>query len=90
VKASANLIILNSLTVLNERQFRNYLSEPKSNNEKGALDNPIESADGNEMFVRLSAFEDDKNNNVEYEIIQIGRNEMILGFDAFKGTLERN
>lgn len=60
VKASANLITLNSLTVLNERQFRNYLSEPKNDNEKGALDNPIESANGNEMFVRLSAFDDDK------------------------------
>lgn len=60
VKASANLITLNSLNVLNERQFRNYLSEPKNDNEKGALDNPVESADGNEMFVRLSAFDEDK------------------------------
>ena len=60
VKASANLITLSSLSVLNERQFRNYLSEPKNDNEKGALDNPIESANGNEMFVRLSAFDDDK------------------------------
>jgi len=60
VKASANLIALSSLTVLNKYQFRNYLSDPKSDIEQGALDNPIESADGNEMFVRLSAFADDK------------------------------
>jgi len=60
VKASANLITLNYLAVLNERQFRNYLGEPQNNNERGALDNPVESADGNEMFARLSAFDDDK------------------------------
>jgi len=36
------------------------LSEPKNDSEKGALDNPVEPADGNEMFVRLSAFDDDK------------------------------
>lgn len=60
VKATANLITLNSLTVLNERQYRNYLNEPKNDNEKGAIENPVESADGNEMFVRLSAFDDDK------------------------------
>lgn len=60
VKASAKLITLNSVNVLNERQFRNFLSEPKNESEKGALDNPVKSADGNEMFVRLSAFDDDK------------------------------
>ena len=60
VKASANLVTLNSLAVLSERQVRNYLSEPKNESEKGALDNPVESANGNEMFVRLSAFDDDK------------------------------
>lgn len=60
VKASANLITLNSLAVLSERQFRNYLGEPQNDNEKGVLDNPVESANGNEMFVRLSAFDDDK------------------------------
>ena len=60
VKASANLITLNSLAVLNERQFRNYLGEPQNNNERGALDNPVESANGNEMFARLSAFDNDK------------------------------
>jgi len=60
IKAGAELISLNSITVLNEKQFRNQANEPKSDNEKGALDNPIESADGKEIFVRLSAFDDDK------------------------------
>lgn len=60
IKSSASLISLDSFTVLNEKQFRNQVNELKSENEKGALDNPIENADGNEMFVRLSAFDDDK------------------------------
>ena len=59
-KASATTITLSSFSVLNERQLRNYLSEPKNDNEKGAIDNPVESADGSEMFVRLSAFDNDK------------------------------
>jgi hypothetical protein len=60
VKASANLIALSSVSVINERQLRNYLNEPKNDNEKGALDNPVESGNGNETVVRLSAFDDDK------------------------------
>ena len=60
IKSSAGLISLNSIIVLNEKQFRDQINEPKSENEKSALDNQIESADGNEMFVRLSAFDDDK------------------------------
>lgn len=59
-KASAELITLNAMKVLSEKQFRNQVSEPKDEKEKGALDNPIESADGKEIFVRLSAFDDDK------------------------------
>jgi hypothetical protein len=51
---------LSSITILNEKQYRNQASEPKSENEKGALDNPVENASGVEVFVRLSAFEEDK------------------------------
>lgn len=60
IKASANFIALNSLTVLNEKQFRNVLNESKSESEKGAIDNAVIKANGNEIFVRLSAFDDDK------------------------------
>jgi hypothetical protein len=60
IKASASLISLNSVTVLNEKQFRNQANESKDISEKGAIDNPVESADGNDMFVGLSAFDDDK------------------------------
>jgi len=60
IKARAEAITLNSITVLNEKQYRNKASEPKSENEKGAIDNPVENASGAEIFVRLSAFDDDK------------------------------
>jgi hypothetical protein len=60
IKARSEVITLNAMTVLNEKQFRNQANEPKNDNEKGALDNPIESANGKEIFVRLSAFDDDK------------------------------
>ena len=45
---------------LNEKQFRNLVSESKNENERGAIENPVINADGTEVFVRLSAFEDDK------------------------------
>jgi hypothetical protein len=59
-KARAELITLNAIKVLNEKQFRNQVNEPKNDKEKGAIDNPVENANGTENFVRLSAFEDDK------------------------------
>lgn len=60
IKASAKLITLNSINVLNENQFRNQANDSKDKSENGAIDNSVESANGNEMFVRLSAFDDDK------------------------------
>jgi hypothetical protein len=60
IKAKAEAITLNSISVLSEKQFRKMVSEPKNENEKGALDNPIENANGEEIFVRLSAFYDDR------------------------------
>lgn len=60
IKAKADLITLNSIKVLNEKQFRNQVNESKNENEKGALDNKVENANGEEIFVRLSAFDDDK------------------------------
>lgn len=59
-KASASVITLNSISVLNEKQYRNIVSESKSLNERGAIDNPVVNANGEDVFVRLSAFEDDK------------------------------
>jgi hypothetical protein len=59
-KASASIIELSSMTVLNEKQFRNIVSESKSENEKGAIENPVVSANGDKVFIRLSAFDNDR------------------------------
>lgn len=60
IKASADYITLNSISVLNEKQFRSVVNESKNEKERGAIDNPVENATGEEIFVRLSAFDDDK------------------------------
>lgn len=60
IRLSANELTLINISVLNEKQFRNLVSESKSENEKGAIDNPVENADGKEIFVRLSAFDNDR------------------------------
>ena len=60
VKSRASLITLNSLSVLNEKQIRSIVRESKNQNEKGAIENPVERTDGEEMFARLSAFENDR------------------------------
>lgn len=59
-KSRAELITLNAMKVLSEKQFRSQVSEPKDEKEKGAIDNAVEFANGEEIFVRLSAFDDDK------------------------------
>lgn len=57
IKAGANYITLNSVAVLNETQIRNAVNESKSEKESGAIDNAVENANGEEIFVRLSAFD---------------------------------
>jgi hypothetical protein len=51
IKSSANYITLDSISVLNEKQFRNIFSESRNEVERGALENPVESATGKEIFV---------------------------------------
>ncbi|HEV8079468.1 MAG TPA: hypothetical protein VGP43_02060 [Chitinophagaceae bacterium] len=60
IKASADFVTLSSIYVLNEKQFRNVVSERKNEHEKGAIENPVVNADGEEIFVRLSAFDNDR------------------------------
>lgn len=60
IKAGANYITLNSVAVLNETQIRNAVNESKSEKESGAIDNAVENANGEEIFVRLSAFDNDR------------------------------
>lgn len=59
-KQKAQAIYLSQINVLNELTFKGRVNESKDEKERGALENPSENADGNEVFVRLSAFEDDK------------------------------
>lgn len=60
VKSVAPLITLNEISVLSNSQLYSVINETKKEDEKGAKDNPVENADGKEVFVRLSAFDDDK------------------------------
>jgi len=60
IKGSAEFITLNAISVLNEKQFRNLVNESKNESERGAIDNSVINANGEEIFVRLSAFENDK------------------------------
>ena len=59
-KASASTITFHAIHVLNEKQFRNSVSEPNTENQKGATDNPVKNATGDEVFIRLSAFDNDR------------------------------
>ncbi|MCX6326399.1 MAG: hypothetical protein NT144_07095 [Bacteroidia bacterium] len=60
IKTSANYITLNAISVFNEKLFRNIANESKNENEIGAIENPVLNADGVELFVRLSAFDNDR------------------------------
>lgn len=60
IKTDASYITLNAMSVFNEDQVRNIVSENKSENERGATENDVEDADGKEIFVRLSAFSNDR------------------------------
>ena len=60
IKAKASIITLNSTSVFNEKQFRNLVSESKNEDERGVIENPVVNADGEEIFVRLSAFNNDR------------------------------
>jgi hypothetical protein len=60
IKTNARTISLRSISVLNEKLFRNIISESDTEAEKGALENPVMKANGTDVFVRLSAFNNDR------------------------------
>jgi hypothetical protein len=60
LKSSLEFITLSGIVVLNEKQFRNAFNESKVFIQNGAIDNPVETGNGVEMFVRLSAFDNDR------------------------------
>jgi hypothetical protein len=51
---------LRNIKVLSKPEFRAELSVTKSLQDSGAIDSPEENADGKEIFVRLSAFQNDR------------------------------
>jgi hypothetical protein len=53
---SSDFIQLNSVQLIDNKQFRDRVNE----HEKGALDNPVDNANGEEIFIRLSAFDIDR------------------------------
>lgn len=59
-KSNASLITLNIMSVFDEKQFSDIVSESKDEDEKGAKENEVVNADGEEIFVRLSAFYNDR------------------------------
>jgi hypothetical protein len=60
IKVTADYIILNGISVFNEKQFRNIVNESNNENERGAIENIVVNADGEEIFLRLSAFDNDR------------------------------
>jgi hypothetical protein len=60
IKTTANQISLNSISVFNEKQLRNIVNESKNEDERGAIEHPVVNANGEEIFVRLSAFDNDR------------------------------
>lgn len=60
VRATAKEITLTGINVLNKIQYRQLVGESKNERERGAIDNPVENANGEEIFVRLSAFDNDR------------------------------
>ncbi len=79
IKASANFIALSSISVFNEKQFRNIVNESKNENERGAIENPVVNTNGEEVFVRLSAFDNDR---------RIDKVNMCLRAGAFTTTMD--
>jgi hypothetical protein len=71
-KRNLELIHLKSIHLINNKLFRDIVKEPEIKKEKGAIDNPWENANGEEVFVRLSAFENDKRIDKENRCLRPG------------------
>ncbi len=72
VKSRAQVIVLSSINVLSEKQFRNKVNETKNESKSGAIENPAESANGEEIFVRLSPFNNDKRIDKTNKCLRVG------------------
>ena len=60
VKLGAELVTLTAISVLATPQLSIIGHHPQKDTERGAIENLVENPTGKEIFVRLSAFDDDK------------------------------
>lgn len=60
IKASAEIISLYSISVFSKMRFQDVVTESKNENERGAIENQVVPANGEEVFARLSAFDNDR------------------------------
>jgi hypothetical protein len=70
-KKLAPLLNLTSFTVLDKRGIKNFVSEG-GQGQGGAIDNPSESANGKEIFVRVSAYENDLRVDMQNKCLRPG------------------
>ena len=71
-KKNLEFIQLKSIQLIGNKLFRDIAKEPENKKEKGAIDNPIEHANGEEVFVRLSAFYNDRRVDKENNCLRPG------------------
>ena len=71
-KRNLEFIQLNSIQLINNKLFRDIVKEPENKKDKGAIDNPVENANGEEVFVRLSAFDNDRRVDKENRCLRPG------------------
>lgn len=71
-KRNLEFIQLNSIQLINNKLFRDVVKEPENKKDKGAIDNPVENANGEEVFVRLSAFDNDRRVDKENRCLRPG------------------
>lgn len=60
IKANAEIISLYSISVFSKMRFQDVVTESKNDNERGAIENQVVLATGEEGFARLSAFDNDR------------------------------
>ena len=71
-KRNLEFIQLNAIQLINNKLFRDVVKEPENKKDKGAIDNPVENANGEEVFVRLSAFDNDRRVDKENRCLRPG------------------
>jgi hypothetical protein len=71
-KKNLEFIQLKSIQLISNKLFRDIVKEPENKKEKGAIDNPVVFANSEEIFVRLSAFDNDRRVDKENKCLRPG------------------